>query len=239
MTTISTRKVLLYPNASWYFALAVLVTWLGFSFSYFARLKQNDIFHHLHGASAGAWMALLIIQPILYQRGQLAAHRRLGRIGSIVLIPALLIGGVKMMHSMMANSAAYPPGATYQLAFIDLISLFLFPLFFGLSIWSSRQIQLHARYMACTVLVILPPAITRLLFFFPWFDSFAKTLNGSFVAIELVLLLLLLDDKRSGGIRKPYLIALLLFGFLHVTMNFAGGWSWWQELMDQFSNLPL
>jgi len=89
--------------------------------------------------------------------------------------------------------------------------------------------------MACTVLTILPPAITRLLFFIPWFDSFTKTLNGSFIAVEIVLLILLADDKRTGRIRKPYLVALLLFGILQLTMNFAGNWLWWKSAMDNFA----
>ncbi len=232
-TTDTTRKKLvLYPNAPWYFGLAVVITWLGFSFSYFARLRQTDIFHHLHGASAGLWMALLIVQPILYQRGLLGLHRRLGRIGSIVLVPALLVGGLKMMQMMIQNRAAYPPGSVYQLGYIDAVSLVLFALFFGLSMCYRKQVQLHARYIVCTVLIIIPPAITRLLFFIPWFDNFTKTLNGSFVAVELVLLLLLLDDKRTGPIRKPYQLALLLFILLHLTMNFAGGWAWWRTVLN-------
>ena len=234
MQPISAPRAPLYPNAPWYFALAVVVTWVGFSTSYFGQLAQTDIYHHLHGATAGAWLLLLIVQPILYQRGQLALHRRLGKIASLVLVPLLVAGGLKMMHTMLHSAAAYPPGATYQLAYIDSCSLLLFVLFLGLSLWYGKRLPLHARYMACTVLIILPPAVTRLLFFLPWFDSFAKTLNGSFVVTELVLLLLLADDRRTGRIRAPYVVALGLFGLLHFTMNLCPGWPWWQEAMDKF-----
>ncbi len=86
--------------------------------------------------------------------------------------------------------------------------------------------------MACTVLVLLPPAITRLLFFIPWFDSFSKALNGSYVAIYLALLLLLADDRRTGGIRKPYVIAFVLFIMMQFSMNFAAGWAWWHEALN-------
>jgi hypothetical protein len=91
--------------------------------------------------------------------------------------------------------------------------------------------------MACTVLVILPPAITRLLFFIPWFDSFSKTLNGSFIIVELVLLLLLADDKHSGKIRSPYIVALILFALLHLTMNYAGNWAWWHNMLNSYTAL--
>jgi hypothetical protein len=170
----------------------------------------------------------------------LATHRRLGRIGVAVLVPALLLGGLKMMHAMVGNAALYPPGAIYQLGYIDAISLILFTLAIGLSLYYRKQLPLHARYMACTVLIILPPAITRLLFFIPWFDSFDKTLNGSFFIMELVLLRLLLDDKRTTArFLKPYQLMLGAFILLHITMNKAGNLLWWRSLLDQFGQLPL
>ena len=232
------RRFVLYPYAPWFFALAILVTIVGFSHSYFGRFGQVSIYHHIHGASAGGWMLLLILQPILYYRGYLKLHRRLGWIASFTLVPMLIVGGLKMMKAMFANAADYPPGLPYRLAYIDLYSLLFFVLTFVLAIRYGRNLHLHARYMVCTVLVVLPPAITRLLFLVPGFDTFNKTLNGSFVCVELVLLLLLLDDRRSGRIRKPYLVALALFALLHLTMNFAGDWTWWKQAMDRYAALP-
>jgi len=225
----------LYPHASWYFALAMIVTWIGFSTSYFARLKDNDIYHHIHGATAGLWIALLIIQPLLYKYGKLRLHRRLGWIGTLTLGPLLILGGLKMMQLMIRAQDTYPPGIVYRLSFIDAYSIIQFALFLFLSIYHGKDVHKHARYMACTVLTILPPAITRLLFFIPGFDSFNKTLNGSFFIVEIVLLVLLWDDKRSGIIRRPYIVALFIFGLLHVTMNYAGGWEWWKHVMNAFA----
>jgi hypothetical protein len=232
-----TETKTLYPRAAWYFAAGILITWIGFSRSYFARLGANDIYHHIHGATAGAWMVLLIVQPILYHKGKLALHRKLGRIASIILVPLLVLGGIKMMHSMVNSHASYPPGVAYQLAYIDACSILLFLLFFGLSLYNSWNIHAHARYMACTVLVILPPAIVRALFLIPWFDGFAKTLNAGYFLTELALVVLLLDDRRYGPIRRPYLVALLLFVLLHVTLNVVPHWSWWHTMMDRFAAL--
>lgn len=232
------RGATLYPNAPWYFALAVVVTWVGFSRSYFARIQETDSYHHLHGAFVGAWTVLLIVQPILYAKGKLRLHRRLGWAGTIILAPGILLGGAKMMQMMIQGQATYPPGAVYLLSFVDATSLILFPLFLGLSLRYGRCLPLHARYMACTILVVLPAAIGRLLFFIPWFDSFGKSLNGSFVLIELMLLILIVDDKRNHGrIWQTYPLALLLFGLLHITANYADGWQWWHELMDRFAAL--
>ncbi|TDQ09213.1 hypothetical protein [Pedobacter metabolipauper] len=239
MSVNSVKNNVLYPNAHWYFALAVLTTWIGFSTSYFGRLLQTGIYHHIHGATAGLWMLLLIVQPLLYKKGKISLHRKLGKISAIVLVPLLVLGGIKMMHTMMSAKANYPPGSVYTLSYIDMYSLVLFILFFGLGIWYGKKIQLHARYMACTVLTVLPPAITRLLFFIPWFDSFSKTLNASFIIVELVFLLLIADDRRLSHIRVPYIVAILLFIVLHVTMNLAGNWNWWKSAMDQFATINL
>jgi len=231
------KKFVLYPYASWYFALAIAVTVTGFSRSYFGRLGEVTIFHHIHGATAGAWMLVLIIQPILYKKGRLNLHRKLGRVASFTLVPLLILGGSKMIELMLSGASNYPPGVPYQLSFIDVYSLLLFLLCFTLAIRNSHNIHLHARYMACTVLIVLPPALVRLLFLLPWFHTFNQTLNASFIIVEIVLLLLIADDKRKGKFRKPYLIALALFIILHVSMNYAGDWLWWQSLMNKYASL--
>lgn len=185
-------------------------------------------------------MLLLVVQPILYRHGRWKLHRQLGWIGTLVLVPILVIGGLAMMHSMMKAAGAAPPGTAdiaYVLVYLDTISLVMFPLFLGLSLRYGRQVQLHARYMACTVLVLLPPAITRMLFFIPWFNSFSRNLNGSFFAVEAVLLLLLIDDKRKGKIRAPYGIALALFAIVHLTMFVVGPSAGWHTLVNRLVGL--
>jgi hypothetical protein len=237
MQKTTVRSGVVYPRAHWYFALAMVVTWVGFSNSYFARLKGNDVFHHIHGASAGLWMTLLIIQPILYQWGRLRLHRRLGKWASIVLVPMLVLGGMKMMHAMVNSADRYPPGVVYQLAWLDCCMLLTFLLFFGLAIYHGRNLQYHARYMACTVLVLLPPALTRALFFIPSIRSFASALNVSFIIIELVLVSLMLDDRRYGGVKRPYIVAFFVFLAIHLSGDIAGQWSWWHEAMDRYATI--
>lgn len=138
---------------------------------------------------------------------------------------------------MMGGAAFYPPGAAYQLAYADACSILLLLLFFGLSLYHSPDLHVHARHMACTILVLLPPAIIRALFLIPWFDGFTKALNAGYLVIELALVVLLLDDMRYGPIRKPYLVALLLFVSLHLTINLVPYWGWWHTAMDRFAAL--
>ena len=228
---------ILYPNASIYFFFALVVTWIGFSHSYFRNLAGNDIFHHVHGAIAGGWIITLMIQPILYKRGKIALHKKIGKLAVFILFPLLLLVGFKMIHSMLNSTGAYPPGATIILAYLDFYAVLLLLFFVFQAISKAKELQLHARYMCLTVLVMLPPAIARMLFLIPWFDSFDKTLNTSYSIIILITGLLMIDDKRKGQIYSPYPIAIALFFIQLISQNFVGQWPWWANLMTKYASI--
>ena len=232
---VNANRNILYPKAQWYFALAAVITWIGFSKSYFGRFFQTDIYHHIHGTAAGLWILTLIVQPVLYQKNQLQLHRCLGRWAAFLIAPLFILAGIKMMQAMVQNPAAYPPGEVYRLAYIDLCSLVLFSLFLILGIRFGKNVQLHARFIAGTVLIIIPPAVARALFLISWFDSFDKTLHASFVLTELAVLLMIRDDHRKGKLRSPYLLLFLLLAGLTISLNFIGGIQWWHQAMDRFA----
>lgn len=231
------KSTILYPYASYYFALALIITWVGFSQSYFGRLNQVSIFHHIHGALAGGWILVLIIQPILYQKGKLVLHGKIGKLAGYVLFPLLLLGGLKMIHSMLNSAAAYPPGAVNRLAYLDFVSVLLLIYFFYQGISKAKQLQLHARNMSMTVLIMLPPAIARMLFLIPWFDSFDKTLNASYGLIVLILGILLLDDHKKGKIYPTYVLGMVDVAFMLISQNVIGDLHWWANWMASFAAL--
>lgn len=221
-----------YTHAWLYFLLAMAVIIAGFFPSFFNNLKQTDLLHHVHGMSATAWLLLLVVQPLLYSRGQISLHRKLGKV-SFVLVPLLLFGGVKMVQLMIRRQAEYPPMEAFRLSFIDVVSMIAFVGFYGMAIYHRSTTGLHARYMAATVILLIPPGLTRLLLRFPGVDSFTKGLNINFILIEIALLLLLLDDKkRDGSFSRPYLILTAIIVFLHATLPFARHWQWWQNFMN-------
>lgn len=84
---------------------------------------------------------------------------------------------------------------------------------------------------------MLPPAIGRMLFYIPWFDSFEKSLNASYAIIIIITGILLLDDKRKGTIYPPYKIAIILFLIQLISLNFVGQWPWWADLMLKFASI--
>jgi len=180
---------------------------------------------------------VLIIQPILYQKGKLALHGKIGKLAGYVLFPLLVLGGLKMIHSMLNSAAAYPPGEVIRLAFLDFVSVLLLIYFFYQGISKAKQLQLHARNMGMTVLIMLPPAIARMLFLIPWFDSFDKTLNASYSIIVLVLGILLFDDHKKGKIYPTYVLGIIGVAFMLISHNWVGDWQWWANWMAAYAAL--
>jgi hypothetical protein len=223
-----------YPHAHWYFLLALLVIIIGFFRSYFLRMQQTDLWHHLHGMAALLWMLLLCIQPVLFNRAQLSWHRRLGKF-SLLLVPFLVVSACIMVHAMLNSTGQYPPGVVYQLSFLDFFYMLQLSLFYSLALVYRKKIHLHARYMSATVFIFLLPGLARALFLLPFITSFNASLNTSYLLVEICLLLLLRNDAKSGLIRTPYLLALVLFLLQHVLMFYVGEWHWWRGLMDGYA----
>lgn len=233
---VAPRK--LYPHAQYYFAASIVMTWIGFSRTYFLQLGSVTIWHHLHGAVAGLWIASLIVQPILYQRGQMQWHRKLGKIAAYGLAPLMVVLASVVMHLMFAGTTSLPPIARYVLGYLDFCALIQFPLFVFLSVYYRRNLGLHARWIAGTVLLLLPPAMVRAMFMLPFIHGFVVALNAAFGMIELILVLLILDDRKYGRIRAPYPIMLAMIFFTHMTMRFAAvDWLWWHRVADWWGRI--
>ncbi len=227
----TTRKSpLFYRHAHWYFLLVMGITAFAFSPSYFLRLSKTDASHHFHGITASLWLLMLVVQPFLHRQGWMTAHRWVGKF-SLVVAPLVVISAYSMIGSMM-SAKNYPPLIPYQLAFIDFFTLFLFTYFYLKAIFHRKNLHLHARYMVCTVLGPLIPTLTRFFFIIPIVNSFSKSLNLSYLVVELVLVILIWDDKKRGSFQKPYVVAFLVFIVQHILMNFASDWVWWRNLLD-------
>ena len=224
-----------YSRAYLYFLLAFLVTIAGFFPSYFGRLGDTGAAHHFHGITATLWMVLLVIQPLLYKLNLMKWHRRIGR-SSLILVPMIVIGGLIMVHYML-NDPRYPGSLAYQLGFIDFFVIGQFLLFYILALKNVRNVQYHARYMACTIFGPIIPATTRLWLHTGIAGTFSTSLHISYFLIEAIIVLLLVDDYRKGKIRLPYMLALALTVLQHVMMIYAGNWAWWQWLMGLYGTL--
>lgn len=117
---------------------------------------------HLHGLAMLGWLALLIIQPLLVSRCNLALHRRLGWVGAGL---ALVITGLGVFTGVMALALHRQPPffvPSYFLALTAIESL-MFGAMVAWAIRRRRATDWHRRLMISATIVVLEPAIGRLL----------------------------------------------------------------------------
>ena len=199
----------LYPRAAFWFLLVLGTALIGFWGTYFTRLADNNGIRHAHAATAFAWVLLLVTQAWLMRRRNFTLHRALGRT-SLLLAPLFVVTGLFLVQDMLAHPSPFAQAFGVRLAFLDLTSLAWFAIAYGLALRHRRETPLHARYMASTALLVLPPALTRALGMnIPAITSFEMALHSAYFVTEFLLAAMLLHDLRSEGrIRAPY--ALLL-----------------------------
>ena len=102
-----------------------------------------------------------------------------------------------------------------------------------------KNLQLHARYMASTATLLLPPALARLLsgMNLPFVNSFMSALHTSYFATELVVIALLFSDWRNGGIRRPYVILFAFTVLQHLSILVVPKMAWLKEFFRAFGAL--
>ncbi len=142
--------------------------------------------------------------------------------------------------AVMFANPNMPPFLPPLLAFIDLPSLAFMLLLVALALANVRTPAAHKRFMATTVLLAFPPALTRLYarVFEPTVD-FMMALHGSFLTVEVVLVALILGDSRAGERRLAYPLSLTFFVCVHALMGPVAGSGWWGGLMGWHAGLGI
>lgn len=198
-------------------ALALMVA--GFWPSFFARLGETDGPHLVHGATATAWMVIAVLQSWLISRRAVRQHRTIGR-WLLLLPPLIVVSGLQMIAVMLTESAS-PPLVSFKFAYLDTCGLVLFLAGIALAVRHARrhEVALHQRWMVCTVLLALEPALERLyLTVLPGIvRDFDDALYVSLFTVEAILVLLIVRDWRAGRLSAPYSVLLAFFVIIHVT----------------------
>jgi FtsH-binding integral membrane protein len=154
---------------------------------------------HLHGVLMLAWLALLVAQPTLVARQNLALHRRLGWVGALLAIAITALGVFTGLASLVLGR--FPPFflPPYFLALTVIESLV-----FGLMVWAAvrrrNRTDWHRRLMIGATIVILEPALGRIL-------PMPLMIGWSDIPIGLIQLavvgIIALHDRRTLGSVHP------------------------------------
>ena len=224
------RAAPLYPRATLWFLLVLAIAVFGFWPSYFARLGENDLVHHFHAVVAGAWLVLLVVQAWLMRTRRMALHRAMGRT-SLALAPLFVVSGLAIVHAMLASENPFSAAFGPRLAFVDLTTVAAFATAYGLALKYRRTMPLHARWMACTALMVFPPALARALPpLVPTIRSFEAAFHASYALTELIVLALIVHDARTDRVRAPYLALLALLLVQHAGFVLLPGVPAWDAI---------
>lgn len=180
-------------------AVFIVFGFLQFALRGFVDPVAAPFWVHVHGVAMLAWLALLIAQPTLVSRDNLARHRQLGRIGGLLALFITLLGIFTGIASLMLGR--FPPFFTppYFLALTVTESL-VFGAMVGWAIRRRRATDWHRRLMIGATIVILEPALGRLLpipLMGPWAEPAIALCQLAVVAIVAGY------DRRSRGAVHP------------------------------------
>jgi hypothetical protein len=224
-----------YQHAHYYFLAALLVTIAGFWPSFFSRPGDVDAWHSIHGISATLWIIALITQSWLMSRGLVRWHRRVA-VAALLVLPVLVTSALYMVRLVLTNKRVpFPPA---MLAFIDLPSVVFLVVLVILALSNLRTPAAHKRFMSATVLLALPPALTRLYarVLFPGIGP-AHAFQASLVTVELILLALLFSDWQAHERRLAYPLSLAFFVAVHVLIGPVSSSAGWRAAMGWYVGL--
>ncbi|GGJ37102.1 adenylate cyclase [Sphingopyxis bauzanensis] len=180
-------------------ALFIVFGFLQFALRGFVDPVAAPFWVHMHGVLMLAWLGLLIVQPTLVSQGNFARHRQLGRIGGLLALFITCLGIFTGVASLILNR--FPPffSPPYFLALTVTESL-VFGVMVAWAIRRRRATDWHRRLMIGATIIILEPALGRLLpipLMGPWAEPAVALCQLAVVAIIASY------DQRSRGAVHP------------------------------------
>jgi len=123
---------------------------------------RTPIWIHLHGIAMLGWLALIVTQNILAEGGNLALHRQVGWAGLVLAATIISLG---MFAGRMALAMHRVPPFFTDAYFLALthVEVITFGGLVASAIALRRQTQWHRRLMLGATVILMEPALGRLL----------------------------------------------------------------------------
>jgi hypothetical protein len=207
------------------FLLALAIVAYGFWPSLFqGAAGPIDPLRAVHGTLAATWMLLLVVQSWLIGHGHWKLHGWFGR-ASRYIVFLLVVSSFFVVRDMLGPNSHFSRDLRLTLAWIDLWSLLLFSGLYIAAIVYRRKMAVHARLMASTVFVALPPALGRAYgMHIPALHGLAGALPPTFITVELGLAALIAWDAAHRRFLAPYPVTFAGLGLIGLTMFEAPNW---------------
>lgn len=202
------------------FAAAFLLAVLGFWPSFFAKLAETPLPHHLHGWSATVWMCLPLAQYALVRSQRREWHRRLGYV-SLALAVLVAGSGVYVVRIMAFRNVTDFRLASVKFVWLDLTGILFFCTLVAVAIAAARRrdMRLHVSALAASAFIPLEAALERLFVnhlpsVIPDFDA---ALYAALISLEVACAVIVYGEWRSGRVRWPMPTLLAYYLVMHVT----------------------
>ena len=229
------------------FVLGVFLLFALFAFwpGYFHNPFSVPDYHiHVHGIIATSWCVLLVVQAYLIRSKNRDLHRRLGKL-SYVLAPLVFLSTVSVYQNLVQGNEV----TVSEQMFAGLVfgEVTLFALMYGLAIYHRDTPTVHARYMVCTPLPMIPPIFNRILgTHYPEVFQIVPTIDGHEIpqgvtvpATLLIIAGLLIWDWRSHNRLDVFPVVLILFILFEGLSFLLYRVPIWGSFLEWFFGLPL
>jgi len=234
-------------NATFAFACIFLFAFWGFWPNYFSiLLDQANWRFHFHGLTLISWCVLMVLQAYLIRTDKRAIHKKTGKI-SYVLVPLVIISSILLSHYQDK-----PRGfSDFTIHGVGIVATLLlqFTFAYGLAIYYRHKPVLHARFMICTALPMIPPIFDRVIIFYllsPKQAEFLPQIGGqplypliSSLTVNGILIALTIWDWKSRRRLNVFPIVLGIFVLFQSILFFGHRWDAWRSFVGWFFELPL
>ena len=203
-----------YKNTGYFMLLLIPLVILGFYKTYFSQFpdfnEKITLFHHLHAAIASVWILTLISQPLLIRYKKYKIHKIIGKF-TYAIFPLLILSFVPMILRNLNSDT--PLNAFFPIADCTLLILL-----YLLAVYNKKNTPKHMRYMIGAAIVFLGPTIGRI---GPILIGLSEkvTQNIQYGIIYLILLGLILLDRKHGKKFRPYVLIFAGYIVHQITFN--------------------
>lgn len=233
-------RSLAFEKSAYFFIVLFLLALAGFWPSYFRTFFNGtanfSFYFHFHAFFAVLWILMLIAQPILIRKKKFALHRKIGRL-SYLLVPLIFISIILLAH----NTLRGPTENVGLELWVPMKDLLIFAVGYGIAIKYRHTLPIHARGMIVAGIVLIEPALVRLVLyvFFPdsGFDptGYLATLS----IVYLILIGLIVAERKQKVGRWIFPLTLVLYLIVHAVLVFQIEIGPWQAFAEWFKALPL
>ncbi len=202
-----------YKNLGYFLILLIPFTFLGFYKTYFNQFptfQDTSTYIHIHAAIASIWVLLLVAQPLLIRKKKYKLHKQIGKI-SYLIFPLLILSFIPGMIRIFNSDSP-------TILFFPLSDIIMLIIFYFLAIYHRKNTSKHMRYMIGVALVFLDPTLGRIGVLLLGLSDKVNQ-NVLCLTIYLILIGLILLDRKNGKNYRPYLLIFSIWIIHQITFN--------------------